>query len=48
MEQRIYRIRKPRYEKFCAIAETSRVHAQEEQMKRGVELFLALLLVLIL
>jgi hypothetical protein len=48
MELRFIRIRKPRNETFCPIAGTSRSHAQEGRMRKGVELSLVLALVLML
>jgi hypothetical protein len=48
MERRFFRNRKTRNETVCLIAGTSRSHVQEGQMRRGVELALGLVLVLML
>jgi hypothetical protein len=48
MERRFFRIRKTRNETFCPNAGTLRSHAQEEQMRKGVEPSLVLALVLTL
>src|ERR1700680_4222866 len=48
MERRYFRIRKPRDETCSRLREESRSHAQEEQMRRGVELSLVFVLVFML
>src|ERR1700693_3581136 len=47
-QRRFFRIRKPRNETCSRLREESRSHAQEEQMRKGVELSLVFVLVLTL